>query len=83
MRWPWKSEFAASDDASPGGPPLDAPEDPLLVRVWLHKSSEGVLFVHPSTVFDLQRKMMEGPAAGTFCDQYELTLRRLMERTAK
>lgn len=61
--------------------PLGFDENQVMVMVWVHRREDGACFVHPDTVLELLRKMMRGPAAGTFCDQYELALRRLIEAT--
>lgn len=54
-----------------------------LVRVWVHERPDGVRFVHPDTVYELLRKMMKGSAAGTFCDSFELVLRRMIDEAGK
>lgn len=50
-----------------------------VIKVWVHARQDGEKFVHPDTVFEMLRAMLKGPAAPTFCDLFELELRRLMD----
>lgn len=65
-------------------PPAPRPRSPhppdgeFTVRVWVHERADGEQFVHPSMVMDMLRGLMKGSAASTFCDQFELALRRTL-----